>query len=134
MVSRTQASTLFITKFMPTRNCPYILLEAMISSPCQIPDLTACKITTSTNISTLIHFAVKLFPLDTGVLMCPCAQSCLTLCDPMDCCPPGSPVHGILQARILEWVAISSCRRSSWPRDPTHLSWISRQILYYWAT
>ena len=35
-------------------------------------------------------------------------QSCLTLCDPMDCSPPGSSVHGILQARILEWVAISS--------------------------
>ena len=34
------------------------------------------------------------------------AQSCLTLCDPMDCSPPGSSVHGILQARILEWVAI----------------------------
>ena len=35
------------------------------------------------------------------------AQSCPTLCDPMDCSPPGSSVHGILQARILEWVAIS---------------------------
>ena len=34
------------------------------------------------------------------------AQLCLTLCDPMDCSPPGSPVHGVLQARILEWVAI----------------------------
>ena len=45
-------------------------------------------------------------------IMCVCvcvlvAQSCLTLCDPMDCSPPGSSVHGILQARILEWVAIS---------------------------
>ena len=36
------------------------------------------------------------------------SQSCLTLCDPMDCSPPGSSVHGILQARILEWIAISS--------------------------
>ena len=36
------------------------------------------------------------------------AQSCLTLCDPMNCIPPGSPVHGLLQARILEWVAIPS--------------------------
>ena len=35
-------------------------------------------------------------------------QSCPTLCDPMDCSPPGSPVHGILQARTMEWVAISS--------------------------
>ena len=46
-------------------------------------------------------------------------QSCQTLCDPMDCSPPGSPVHGISQARILEWVAISSSRGSSQPRDRT---------------
>ena len=44
-------------------------------------------------------------------------QSCPTLWDPMDCSPPGSSVHGILQARILEWVAISSSRGSSPPRD-----------------
>ena len=48
-----------------------------------------------------------------------CAQSCLTLCDPMDCSPSGSSVHGIFQARILEWVAISYSRRSSCPRDQT---------------
>ena len=40
-------------------------------------------------------------------------QSCLTLCDPVDCSPPGSSVHGILQARVLEWVAISFSRGSS---------------------
>ena len=45
------------------------------------------------------------------------AQSCPTLCDPMDCSLPGSSVHGIFQARILEWVAISFSRRSSRPRD-----------------
>ena len=52
-------------------------------------------------------------------------QSCLTLCDPMDCRPPGSSVYGILQARILEWVVISSSRGSSRPRDQTlhHLHW-----------
>ena len=43
-------------------------------------------------------------------------QSCLTLCDPVDCGPPGSSIHGILQARILEWVAISFSRGSSQPR------------------
>ena len=47
-------------------------------------------------------------------------QSCLTLCDPMDCSPLGSSVHRILQARILEWVAMPSSRGSSWPRDQTH--------------
>ena len=56
---------------------------------------------------------------------CMHAHSCLTLCDRMDCRPPGSSVHGILQARILEWVAISSPRGSSWPRDWTPVSYIS---------
>ena len=53
------------------------------------------------------------------------AQSCLTLCDPVDCSPPGSSVHGILQARILEWVAISFSRGSSRPRDRTQVSCIA---------
>ena len=66
--------------------------------------------------------------------MCVVAKSCLTLCNPMDYSLPGSPVHGILQARILEWVAISSSRGSSWPRDRTHISWIGSQVLYQWAT
>ena len=48
-----------------------------------------------------------------------CAQSCSTLCHPMDCSPSGSAVHGIFQARILEWIAISFSRGSSWPRDQT---------------
>ena len=46
-------------------------------------------------------------------------QSCLPLCDFMDCSPPGFSVPGIFQARILEWVAISYSRASSWPRDQT---------------
>ena len=46
-------------------------------------------------------------------------QSCPTLCDPMNCSPPGASVHEILQARILEWVAISFSRGSSPPRDQT---------------
>ena len=60
-------------------------------------------------------------------------QSCLTLWDLMDCSPPGSSVHGILQARILEWVAIPSSRGSSHLRDRTVSSvpCISRQILYH---
>ena len=58
-------------------------------------------------------------------------------CDPMDCSPPGSSVHGISQARILKWVVISFSRGSSPPRDGTQVSCIScigRQILYHWAT
>ena len=64
--------------------------------------------------------------------------SCVWLfCDPMGCSPQGSSLHGILQARKLEWVAISFSRGSSWPRDWTQVSCvscISRQILYHWAT
>ena len=52
----------------------------------------------------------------------------------MDCSPPGSSDLGILQARILEWVAISSSRGSSRPRDPTCISCAGRRILYHWAT
>ena len=62
------------------------------------------------------------------------ARSCLTLWGPMDCSPSGSSVHGISQARILEWVAISFSRGSSQPRDWTCVSCIGRQILYLWAT
>ena len=51
-------------------------------------------------------------------------QPCLTLCNPMDCSPPGSSVHGIFQARLLEWVTISSSRVSSQPRDQTWVSCI----------
>ena len=53
------------------------------------------------------------------------AQLCPTLCDPLDCSPPGSSVHGISQARILEWVVISFSRVSSQPRNRTHTSCIS---------
>ena len=55
------------------------------------------------------------------------------LCDPMDYSPPGSSVHGIFQARILEWVNMPSSTGSSWPKDWTHISCIGRQILYHWA-
>ena len=68
------------------------------------------------------------------VCVCSVTRSCLTLCDPMDCSPPASSVHEILQARILEWVAISSSRRSSRPRDRTCVSCIGRWVLYHWAT
>ena len=52
----------------------------------------------------------------------------------MDCSPPGSSVHGILQARILEWVVMPSSRESSLPRDQTCISSIGRWVLYHWGT
>ena len=60
-------------------------------------------------------------------------QSCPTLCDPMDSRLPGSSVHRILQARILEWIAISFSGGSSWPRDRIRISCIDGQVLYHWA-
>ena len=60
-------------------------------------------------------------------------QSCPTLCHPMDCSPTGSSVHGILRARILEWLAVPSSRRSCRPQDRTCISYVSgtgRRILY----
>ena len=60
-------------------------------------------------------------------------QSCLTLCNPMDCHPPGSSVHGVSQARILEWLALASSGGSSQPRNRTCLSCVSctdRRVLY----
>ena len=59
------------------------------------------------------------------VCVCVCTLSHVQLfCDPMDCSPPGSSAHGVFQARILEWVAISYSMGTSWPRDWTQVSCI----------
>ena len=63
------------------------------------------------------------------------AQSCPTLCNPMDCSLPGPSVHGSFQAIVLEWIAISFSRGSSQPRDQTRTSYISCigwRVLYHW--
>ena len=62
------------------------------------------------------------------------AQSCPTLCDPMDCSLPGSSVHGIFQAIVLEWIAISFSMGSSRPRDRTRVSCIVGRLFTIWAT
>ena len=70
------------------------------------------------------------------LLLCCCwlvAQSCPTLCDPLDCSLPGSSIHGISQGRILGWFAVSFSRRSSQPRDQAHTSCLGRWVLYHWA-
>ena len=67
---------------------------------------------------------------------CMHAQSCLTLCDPTDCSPPGPSVHGIFQARTLEWVAISFPRGSSQLRDQTTSltsSALADEFFYHWC-
>ena len=62
------------------------------------------------------------------------AQSCPIRSDPMDCNPPGSSVHGIFQAKVLEWVAISFSRGSSWSRDQTQVSRPVGRRFTVWAT
>ena len=67
-------------------------------------------------------------------LACSVTQSCLTLCNPVNCSPPGSSVREILQGRILEWAAMSFSGGSSWPRAWTHISCVScsgKWILYH---
>ena len=68
------------------------------------------------------------------VVLLSVTKSCLALCNPTVYSLTGSSVHGIIQARILEWVAISSSRGSSGPRDWTCMSGTGRWILYHWAT
>ena len=69
--------------------------------------------------------------------VCRCTQSSPTLWDHMDYSLPDSSVLGISQARTLEWVVISYSRGSSWPRNWTHISYVScigRRVLYHWVT
>ena len=85
-----------------------------------------------TKLNWSIHIVVsKIYLTEVSVLVAP---SCPILCDPLDCSPPGSSVHGILQARILEWVAISFYRGSSRPRDSVWVSCIARRFFTAWAT
>ena len=92
-------------------------------SPCPRPhplSLSFCELVAFSLTLTLLSPAHR----SLACMLC-CAkllQSCPTLCDPVDCNPPGSSVLGILQARILEWVAMPSSRGSSRPRDHTRVS------------
>ena len=79
-------------------------------------------------IHNISHKTVFLFPeSESGSVVSDC-------CNPMDCSPLGSAVHGILQARILEWVAISYSRGSSRPKDQTWVSCFAGRFFIFWAT
>ena len=83
----------------------------------------------------IVHQALYLSDLDMcEVKWSEVAQLCLILCYPMDCSLPGSSLHGILLARVLEWVAISFSRGASRPRDRTQVSRIPGRCLNLWAT
>ena len=83
-----------------------------------------------------LNFNFQSFPkcVVWAIFGCLVTKLCAALCDPMDCSPPGSSDHRISQTRILEWVAISLSRDSSWPSDWTHISCIGRKILHHWTT
>ena len=85
-------------------------------TPLMSPALAGGFFTTSATWDALISFEAKWSEV---------AQSCPTLCDPMDCSLPDSSIHGVFQARILEWVVISFSRRSSQPRGWTRVSHIA---------
>ena len=82
----------------------------------------------------MIQFIIHILFASTMWMHAKLLQLCLTLCNLMDWSLPGFSVHGILQARILEWVAISFSKGSSWPRDWTHISCTGRWILYPWTS
>ena len=94
-----------------------------ISKSCHMPSSPPTSPSPRTLILAAINLSFKILDrLYPPCGVCLVAQLCPTLCDPMDCSPPGSSVHGISQARILEWVAISFSRGSSQPRDQTRVS------------
>ena len=89
-----------------------------------------------TSVLVLIYPSFEHHGLACCFCCCLVTRSCLTLSDPMNCSPPVSSVHGTFQAKILEQVAIIFSRGSSWPRDQTHISWVSctaKRILHHWG-
>ena len=102
----------------------------------RIPEIYV-HILTSRSITPTRHCGLHMETSLQRMHACSVTRSCQTLCNPIDCSPPDSSVHGILQAAMLELVAVSYSRGFSWPRDWTHISCIScigRQTLYHWAS
>ena len=104
--------------------------KASAGPDCQGPDETR---NADRGVPHLISVLLLLLAMG-RVCACSVATSCPTLWDPMDCSPSGSSAHGILQARILEWVAIPFSRGSSRPRDWNCVSRIAGRFFTLWAT
>ena len=96
--------------------------------------LSSSRVTTFPRYTFLLQKGFRSFWNPSFNHLCMCAESCLTLCDPMGCSLPGSSVHGIFQARILEWVAIYCSRGYSPPRDQTQMSGISALASRFFTT
>ena len=108
-----------------------LTLKFYNSSACQV--LTSCISTNNKYQGGLGHNFLNL-RFQVIAAAAESLQSCLTLCNPMDCSLPGSSFHRILQARILEWVAMPSSRGSSQPMDWTRASCIAGGLFTIWAT
>ena len=96
-------------------------------SQVQAPSLFLCP----SFLPSCFKSGVRCYHLKPDVLV---AQSCPTLCNPMDCSPPGSSIHGIFQARIPGCIAIPFSRGSSWPMDGTQFSRTAGRFFTVWAT
>ena len=103
---------------------PLIAFLEVVSGRIKLPSVVTCAIK-------LIY--IQLHRTSKWKVKVLVAQSCLTLCNPMDCSLPGSSVHGILQARVLEWVAIPFSTGSSQYRDQTRVSCTAGRFFTIWA-
>ena len=115
----------------------WINLKATKTRPCLDPDQNEPTLKWYLPMESILGYHGMATLLASAAAVAKSLQSCLTLCDPMDCSPPSCSDQGIHQARILEWVATSSSRGSSQPRDQTHVSCVAcigRWMLYHWAT
>ena len=118
--------------FLPLgRSCIGIVSPCASLSPCLVFPCFLCETQRNPRTSWLSCISRASQGLDHDKWF---TQSCQTLCDPMDCSPPGSFIHGILQARILEWVSIPFSRGSSSPRDRAQVSCIAGGFFTVWAT
>ena len=100
------------------------------TSYCWSTDCEKCILQISWNWPLVLLFLTQIRRLALAFYLYIVLPLCLTLCNPMDCSLPGSTIHGILQARILEWVAISFSRGSSWGRDWTCVSCALQEDFY----
>ena len=104
----------------------WFIINAMVSKMIPTPNLKDVRIADFSKSS--LRVDASYFRFESVV-----TQSCPSLLPPVDCSPSGSSVHGILQVRILEWVAIPFSMRYSWPRDGTQVSCIAGRFFTIWA-
>ena len=112
-------------------NCEAITLSHPVVASVAVPvSYSKCQVSIPSVTPSLFRSSLENLACVRAKLL----QSCPTLRDPVDCSLPGSSVHRILQARMLQWVAISFSRAFSWPRAQTQVSCIAGRLFIDWAT